>query len=106
MVRRLYVFALLAPLIAGSCAARGPNYTRPTVTPPAAFRGATVTATQAASIADLPWFESTRRRVVRRRDRETDGAAGDRAAVIHLTNEGILRGRFQSGEAFAIYGAS
>ena len=57
MVRRLYVFALLAPLSAGSCAARGPNYTRPTVTPPAAFRGATVTATQAASIADLPWFE-------------------------------------------------
>ena len=57
MVRRLYVFALPAALVAGACAARGPNYERPTVTTPAAFRGSTVTAAQAASIADLPWFE-------------------------------------------------
>jgi len=57
MVRRLCVFAVLAPLIASGCAPLGRNYQRPAVTPPDAFRGATVTATQAASIADLPWFE-------------------------------------------------
>jgi multidrug efflux system outer membrane protein len=34
----------------------GPNYTRPTVTPPPAYRGI-VEAEQARSIADLPWVE-------------------------------------------------
>jgi multidrug efflux system outer membrane protein len=35
----------------------GPNYQRPTITPPSAFRGAAGATADAASIADLKWFE-------------------------------------------------
>jgi len=44
-------------LALSACAPLGPNYTRPTVTPPAAYRGATVTPDQAKSIGRPPWFE-------------------------------------------------
>ena len=57
MTRRTHTLLLLPVLALSACAPLGPNYTRPTVTPPAAYRGATVTPDQAKSIADLPWFE-------------------------------------------------
>jgi multidrug efflux system outer membrane protein len=43
-------------LSAGGCAAAGPDYTRPTITPPAAHRGA-LPADQAAALADLKWVD-------------------------------------------------
>jgi multidrug efflux system outer membrane protein len=46
-----------AGLLAG-CAV-GPNYQRPTTTPPETFRGQTDPA-EAASLADLPWWEAFR----------------------------------------------
>ena len=49
-------------LVAGlliSCRPAGPNYRRPNIKPPAVFRGAleTTPPTDAASLADLKWFE-------------------------------------------------
>ena len=46
-----------AGLLAG-CAV-GPDYKRPTTTPPETFRGQTDPA-EAASLADLPWWEAFR----------------------------------------------
>jgi multidrug efflux system outer membrane protein len=43
--------------LGSSACTLGPNYQRPAVSPPAAFRGVTVAPDQARSIADLPWFE-------------------------------------------------
>jgi len=57
MTQRLRTLVFLPVLAASACAPVGPNYKRPTVTPPTAYRGATVTSDQAQSIADLPWFE-------------------------------------------------
>lgn len=54
MRRQVTAIALLACLLTG-CAA-GPNYRRPAVTPPEAFRGE-VMAQNAASLADTKWFE-------------------------------------------------
>lgn len=42
-------------LLAGC--AMGPDYERPTTADPGQFRSATTTASEAASIADLPWWE-------------------------------------------------
>lgn len=50
------VFALVATVGSSACTL-GPDYKRPTVSPPATFRAATVQPDQAKSIADLPWFE-------------------------------------------------
>jgi multidrug efflux system outer membrane protein len=48
---------LLAGLLV-SCRAIGPNYVKPIITPPDAFRGADQTASaDPASLADLKWFE-------------------------------------------------
>ena len=57
MTRRLVAFALLAAIGSSACAPMGPNYKRPTITPPAAYRSVTVTPDQAHSVADLPWTE-------------------------------------------------
>lgn len=57
MTRRLVAFALLAAVGSSACAPMGPNYKRPTITPPAAYRSVTVTPDQAHSVADLPWTE-------------------------------------------------
>ena len=48
---------VLAPLVFVSACMMGPDYKRPTVTPPPAFRSAVVTSDHAKSLADLPWFE-------------------------------------------------
>ena len=53
MTRPSMVFILLAALLTG-CAV-GPNYHRPLVDVPAAFRGQD--STQQASLADLPWWD-------------------------------------------------
>jgi len=50
-------FLILLPLLAAGACTMGPNYQRPAVSPPAAFRGVTVAPDRARSIADLPWFE-------------------------------------------------
>lgn len=42
--------------VLGGCAI-GPDYTRPTLAPPEAFRGQ-VTRPEAASLADLPWWDA------------------------------------------------
>jgi len=52
--RRLVAAALV--LVFGSACAVGPNYVRPEVTPPEDYRGQ-VTPVEAASLADLPWWE-------------------------------------------------
>jgi outer membrane protein, multidrug efflux system len=52
----LATFATIAGMAVLSACAMGPNYRRPPVTPPEQFHGATG-AGQAASIADLPWWE-------------------------------------------------
>jgi multidrug efflux system outer membrane protein len=58
MARQPSVLLLLFPvLVVSACAPVGPNYKRPAVTPPNAYRGATVSPDQAQSIADLQWFE-------------------------------------------------
>jgi outer membrane protein, multidrug efflux system len=43
-------------VVAAGCAV-GPNYHRPAITPPAAFRGAGSPAADPASLAELKWFE-------------------------------------------------
>ena len=58
-MKRLWI---TIPLIAGlliGCRAVGPNYSRPTIKLPDAFRGAAdrTTLTDPASLADLKWFE-------------------------------------------------
>ena len=53
MTRR--IVALLLCTVAG-CAV-GPDYHRPTVATPAAFRGTQLQEAQAASYADLPWWQ-------------------------------------------------
>jgi len=57
MTRRRWLPVLLLAA-AGGCTL-GPDYTRPTLTPPPAYRGV-VEAEQAESIADLPWVERFR----------------------------------------------
>jgi multidrug efflux system outer membrane protein len=52
--QRIAVALLIAALAAG-CAV-GPDYARPVLTPPEKFRGQ-VTPVEAASLADLPWWE-------------------------------------------------
>jgi len=52
--RTFALAALLASTVAGSACTVGPDYKRPTVTPPPAYRGI-LTTDQAKSIADLPW---------------------------------------------------
>jgi len=47
---------VVAPLILAAACAVGPNYARPTITPPPAYRTA-LPADQAATIADLKWVD-------------------------------------------------
>jgi outer membrane protein, multidrug efflux system len=54
MNRQVFTLVLAAGMLAG-CAV-GPNYHRPKVTPPPAFRGVDAT-TDPASLADAKWFE-------------------------------------------------
>src|SRR5882724_4729414 len=49
-----WIVGLTLPLVLSACAI-GPNYRRPSIEPPAAYRGAE-TATSAASLADVPWW--------------------------------------------------
>ena len=51
MTRRLVAFTLLAAAGSSACTL-GPNYKRPTITPPPVYRSVTVTPEQAHSIAD------------------------------------------------------
>ncbi len=55
MKRGLMIFAISASLMTG-CAI-GPNYRRPKVTTPPAFRGSEAAPADAASLADAKWFE-------------------------------------------------
>src|SRR6185369_14734203 len=48
--------ALAGALVASGCAPVGPNYTRPPVLTPPAYRFVD-TPQQAASLADLPWWQ-------------------------------------------------
>jgi multidrug efflux system outer membrane protein len=57
-MRRARSIVMLLALSSGACML-GPNYTRPTVTPPPAYRAA-IDADQAGSIADLKWVEQYR----------------------------------------------
>ncbi|MDH5198577.1 MAG: TolC family protein, partial [Gemmatimonadota bacterium] len=56
MSRRLSLLVLALAVTGTSCTKIGPNYARPTVTPPPAYRGV-LTADQATSIAGLKWAE-------------------------------------------------
>ena len=55
MLSRLRIAVVIAVAALSVACTMGPDYKRPEVNPPAAFRGATTT--DAASIADLKWFE-------------------------------------------------
>jgi multidrug efflux system outer membrane protein len=55
MTTRIAGAIVAAGLFAGCTV--GPNYKRPAIDPPAAFRGAPAAAPAAASLADLKWFE-------------------------------------------------
>src|SRR5688572_25577341 len=55
MSGRAFTLVLLAALLPG-CAPVGPNYQQPNLAPPGSFRFAEQTS-QAASIADAPWFQ-------------------------------------------------
>src|SRR5205823_9938992 len=53
-VKKVWLWLAVAVVLTG-CAV-GPNYHRPPITPPTAFRGE-VTPSNAASLADAKWFE-------------------------------------------------
>ena len=53
---RVAVLALTASTLGAGCAAVGPNYKRPEMAPPPAYRGATPTAA-VESLGDMPWFQ-------------------------------------------------
>src|SRR5262245_15498139 len=56
-MKNLVISILLLSLLMG-CRTVGPNYTRPILNPPEVFRGADPTSVpDAASLADLKWFE-------------------------------------------------
>ena len=55
MKTRLIVVAMTAAVLTGCTV--GPNYRRPAIDPPAAFRSSPSAAPAAASLADLKWFE-------------------------------------------------
>ena len=52
---RIGLLALVASAAGAGCAAVGPNYKRPEMAPPAAFRGAAPQAS-AESLGDMPWW--------------------------------------------------
>jgi multidrug efflux system outer membrane protein len=56
MTHRLSLLVVALALTGTACTKLGPNYARPTVTPPTAYRGV-LTTDQATSIADLKWVE-------------------------------------------------
>jgi multidrug efflux system outer membrane protein len=53
---RVALLALTASTFGAGCAAVGPNYKRPEMAPPAAYRGAPPTA-GAESLGDMPWWK-------------------------------------------------
>ena len=53
---RLTTIVLIAGILVG-CRTVGPNYSRPIIEPPDAFRGAQTFSTDTTSLADLKWFE-------------------------------------------------
>ncbi len=53
---RVALLALVASVAGVGCAAVGPNYKRPEMAPPAAYRGAAAT-TSAESLGDMPWWQ-------------------------------------------------
>ncbi len=55
MKSRLIVIAMTAAVLTGCTV--GPNYRRPAIDPPAAFRSSPSAAPAVASLADLKWFE-------------------------------------------------
>jgi multidrug efflux system outer membrane protein len=59
MARRFSLLVIALALSGAACTTIGPAYTRPTVTPPDAFRGV-ISTDQAASLADLKWAEQYR----------------------------------------------
>src|SRR5512145_964772 len=58
MKTRWIAITIIAGLLMG-CRTVGPNYTRPVIKPPDAFRGSVdrTPAADAGSLADLKWFE-------------------------------------------------
>src|SRR5262245_34308857 len=58
MKSKWIALTLVSGLLIG-CRTVGPNYSKPQIEPPAVFRGASpqMTSTDAASLADLKWFE-------------------------------------------------
>ena len=55
-MRRLALLLVLGPLLLAGCATVGPNYQRPTLSPPAQHRGQ-VGPAEAASFADQAWWQ-------------------------------------------------
>ncbi len=73
-------------LIVGSACAVGPNYVRPPVAPPEDYRGH-VGSVEAASIADLPWWEVFEDPVLQQLILEALGANYDLQTAVHRVQQ-------------------
>ncbi|MFI5315038.1 MAG: efflux transporter outer membrane subunit [Myxococcota bacterium] len=95
-MRRRSLAAALAIALAPACAV-GPDYVRPEVTPPAEFRSQ-VTSADAASIADLPWWEVFDDPVLQELIVESLGANYDLATAVYRVRQATAQvGVAQSG---------
>lgn len=70
MLRRATPLASVALALGLSACMVGPNYQRPQVPAPPALRGAEAAAAEAASLADLPWWEVMKDPVLQKMVRE------------------------------------
>lgn len=94
-MRKLPIAPVLAAALLAGCTV-GPNYRRPTVQTPAAFRASTATTGDAASLGDLKWFEVFKDEKLQELEREAlqqnydvrDAAARVEAARANL---GVVR---------------
>ncbi|HEV2200506.1 MAG TPA: efflux transporter outer membrane subunit [Bryobacteraceae bacterium] len=105
-MRKLPIASVLAAALLAGCTV-GPNYRRPTVQTPAAFRASTATTGDAASLGDLKWFEVFKDEKLQELEREAlqqnydvrDAAARVEAARANL---GVVRSnQFPNADASA-----